>query len=236
MNRLVCVAGGKGAPGASTLALALALTVAAEGPVTLFETDPDGGDLAARLGLATKPGLLTLAAATRHGIAAVELHTHLQSIAPNVDLLAAPSSPEHANSALTAVGPFLATLEPTPTVIADVGRWKPRSPASDLVAASAAVVLVLHPTVEGVAHARWQFEDLSRHCRRVLVACRGERPYGPEEVADAIGTESVVAVPFDRHGAATIGTGALRRQRRSPLMRAARSISDRIGQPTGVLS
>jgi hypothetical protein len=212
------------------------LTVATEGPVTLLETDPDGGDLAARLGVATKPGLVTLAAATRHGFAAVELKNHLQSIAPNADLLAAPSSPEHASSALTAVGPFLATLDPTPTVIADVGRWKPRSPAADLVSASAAVVLVVHPTVEGVAHARWQFEDLSRHCHRVLVACRGERPYRTEEVAGAIGAESAVAVPFDRHGAATIGAGTLRRQRRSPLMRAARSISECIGQPIGVLS
>ena len=58
MSRLICVAGGKGAPGATTLALAMALTCAEA--VTLVDADPDGGDVAPLIGLPSSPGLVTL--------------------------------------------------------------------------------------------------------------------------------------------------------------------------------
>ena len=58
MSGLICVVGGKGAPGASTVALALALASGRERSVTLVDADPDGGALAARLGFAATPGLV----------------------------------------------------------------------------------------------------------------------------------------------------------------------------------
>ena len=59
---LVVVAGGKGAPGATTTALGLASAWTGQQRVVV-EGDPDGGVLAARLGLGYEPGLVTVAAA-----------------------------------------------------------------------------------------------------------------------------------------------------------------------------
>lgn len=75
--------------------------------------------------------------------------------------------------------------------IADVGRWQLRSPASDLVREAVATVLVIKPSLDGVAHARSQVADLQRICRRVEVACVGDRPYGADEVADALAVDHV---------------------------------------------
>src|SRR5262249_57798282 len=63
---LVVVAGGKGAPGATTTALGLASAWTGQRRVVV-EADPDGGVLAARLGLGLAPGLMTVAAAPRPG-------------------------------------------------------------------------------------------------------------------------------------------------------------------------
>jgi len=65
MSGLICIAGGKGSPGATTLALALALSDPE--PVTLVDADPDGGDLAAWLGLSATPGFVSLANFSSNG-------------------------------------------------------------------------------------------------------------------------------------------------------------------------
>ncbi len=225
MTRLVCVAGGKGAPGATTLAIALAITAADIGPVTLVDADPDGGDLAPVLGLAASPGLVTLAAATRHRFPPDELDRHLQSAAPRVAVLPSPSSAEQAVASLTNLGRPFADLLASSGAIADVGRWHPRSAAADLVSAADATVLVVHPTVAGVSHARFQFDDLETRCARVVVACRGERPYTADEVAAAIGCESALALPLDGMGASMLsGRRSDRWLGRSALARAARTL------------
>lgn len=228
MSGLVCVVGSKGSPGATTLAVALASSVpTAAGRAVLIDADPDGGDLAAMLGGATNPGLVTLAAATRHRFAHDEVERHVQPIGDTISLLAAPPSPDQAASTLASIGRGLSeSLSETPAV-ADLGRWRPNSPAAELVRAAAATVLVVRPTVAGVAHARWVFTDLSSRCRRVVVATRGERPYGPEEVATALGAESAVFVPVDRAAVSVLAGG--RWARRSPLGRAARALGDDLG-------
>lgn len=228
MSGLVCVAGSKGSPGATTLAVALASSVPTDsGRVLLIDADPDGGDLAAMLGGATNPGLVTLAAATRHGFARDEVARHVQPIGDTISLLAAPPSPDQAASTLASLGRgFAESLSDTPAV-ADLGRWRPNSPAAELVRAAAATVLVVRPTVAGVAHARWAFADLSSRCRRVVVTTRGERPYGPDEVAAALGAESAVFVPVDRTAVSVLAGG--RWSRRAPLGRAARALGDDLG-------
>jgi len=231
MTGLVCVAGGKGSPGATTLALALALSTYENDRVTLIDADPDGGDLAAVLGVPASPGLVSIAAATRHRFPTGELERHLQLAAPGLALLASPSSAEQASASLTSLGrPFAESLASS-NAIADVGRWQPRSAAADLVREAGTTVLVVHPTVAGVSHARFQFEDLATRCARVVVACRGERPYGADEVADAIGCARAVALPADRVGASMITGRALDRwMRRSALARAVRTLGASLAQ------
>lgn len=231
MTGLVCVAGGKGSPGATTLALALALSTYENDRVTLIDADPDGGDLAAVLGVPASPGLVSIAAATRHRFPTGELERHLQLAVPGLALLAAPSSAEQASASLTSLGrPFAESLASS-NAIADVGRWQPRSAAADLVREAGTTVLVVHPTVAGVSHARFQFEDLATRCPRVVVACRGERPYNAEEVAAAIGCASTIALPADRVGASMITGRALDRwMPRSALARAARTLGASLAQ------
>jgi MinD-like ATPase involved in chromosome partitioning or flagellar assembly len=226
MSGLICVTGSKGSPGATTLAFALALTrEAALGRGLLIDADPDGGDLAAILGVGASPGLMTLAAASRHRFDPSEIDRHLRPLSPSIDLMPGPSSPEQATAALATLGEPFAGVLAVSAVLADLGRWRPSSPATELARASSATVLVIQPTVEGVAHARSVFADLATHCRRVVVATRGERPYGPDEVAAAIGCAPPIVLPDDRRGVALLTAGIdLRRLRRCPLARAARDL------------
>ena len=227
MSGLICVAGGKGAPGASTVALALALASGPERTVTLVDADPDGGALAARLGVAATPGLVSLSAAARHGFRPDLVGLHTQHIRPGVELIAGPPSAEQMSTALGGLGcPFAEALAAI-DASADVGRWQLRSPATDLVREAVATVLVIRPSLEGVAHARSQVVDLQQICRRVEVAIVGDQPYGANEVADALAVDHVTMVPFDRRGAALLGTEPVsgRWGNRSPLMRAIRALA-----------
>lgn len=228
MSGLICLTGSKGSPGATTLAVALTSSAPAEtGRVLLIDADPDGGDLAALLGAGTNPGMVTLAAATRHRFAPDEVERHAQPIGDTISLLAAPPTPDQAAATLSSLGRGFAEALTHSPAVADLGRWRPDSPASELVRAAAATVLVVRPTVAGVAHARWVYADLSSRCRRVVVATRGERPYGAEEVAAALGAESAVFVPVDRAAVSVLAGG--RWARRSPLGRSARALGDSLG-------
>jgi hypothetical protein len=227
MSGLICVAGGKGAAGASTVAIALALASGPERSVTLVDADPDGGALAARFGVASTPGLVSLSAAARHGFRPDLIGPHTQHIRSGVELIAGPPSAEQLSSALGGLGrPFAQALAAI-DAIADVGRWQLRSPATDLVREAVATVLVIRPSLEGVAHARCQVVDLQRICRRVEVAIVGDQPYGANEVADALAVDQVTMVPCDRRGAALLGTEPVsgRWGNRSPLMRAMRALA-----------
>lgn len=227
MIGLLCVTAGKGSPGATTLALTLARHLAMKEETVLVDADPDGGDLAALLGLSVSPGLVSLAAAGRHHFSPDELPFHLQSTFPALDVLAAPSSPEQATSSLRSLGtPFAETLVASNSV-ADVGRWRPGSDARDLVHEAQTTLLVIHPTLVGVSHARFMLEDLSRLCHHVVVVCRGNRPYDTEAVASALGCDSVFAIPVDRAGAAMASSGTSERWvQRSPLGRAVCALLD----------
>jgi MinD-like ATPase involved in chromosome partitioning or flagellar assembly len=63
---LVALASNRGSPGCTTTALALATAwPPARGAPLLVEADPDGGVLAARIGLGIKPGLIVLCGRAR---------------------------------------------------------------------------------------------------------------------------------------------------------------------------
>ena len=160
MSGLICVAGGKGAPGASTVALALALASGPERTVTLVDADPDGGALAARLGVAATPGLVSLSAAARHGFRPDLVGLHTQHIRPGVELIASPPSAEQICSALAGVGrPFAEALAAIDAV-ADVGRWQLRSPATELVREAVATHAGEHVQFE---HAHAEVMRLHEH-------------------------------------------------------------------------
>src|SRR5215471_9801511 len=128
---LIAVASCKGAPGATTAALALGAVWPRS--VLVAELDPFGGDLAARFNLFVTPGLVTLAAAAGTGEASVA--DHCQQLPGGLPVLAGPESWQQAAVAVPAVVALLASL-PDVDVVADCGRLVPGSPAAPAVAAS----------------------------------------------------------------------------------------------------
>lgn len=220
MSGLLCVTGTRGAPGASTLAVASAYTAPVAERVVLVDADPDGGALSATLGIGSAPGLVSLAASARHGLVADELARHVQACSPRFDVLAAPVAPQRCVAALGRLAGCWSELVSSAPTVADLGRWRLNSPALALVDAATSVVLVVDPTVAGVAHARSALEDLQSRCPRVMVVARGGGRYPAAEVAAALGVERVWELRTDRVAAAHLGAVASGRwPRRSVLAR-----------------
>ena len=78
---LITICSAKHSPGVTTLGQALALQTGA----LFIEADPAGGDLAARWGVPTDPGMLTLAAASRRGVSRDLIDRHGQSMPESVE-------------------------------------------------------------------------------------------------------------------------------------------------------
>ena len=147
------------------------------------------------------------------------------------------ATPDQVGAALAGLGRLFAEYLASGLTIVDAGRWRSDSPATDLVRSAATTVLVVHPTVAGVAHARDQYEDLAGRCSDVVVACRGDRPYDPVEVAEAIGCGTATVIPVDRVGASMLsGAPKERWLRRTPLARSARGLVDSLTQHSAVAS
>lgn len=225
---VIGLVGGKHSAGVTTLALALAASARVEARPLVVEADPAGGDIAPRAGLGLDPGLLTLAAAGRHGLSESLIESHAQPFGNGVRVLVGPSAPEQAAGALAGCGQWLGVglaRQPWLTII-DAGRWEPRSPAAELLGVSTLALLVLRPTVEGVEHARSRLASLSRVVDRVGIAVVGERPYPPADVGAVLGVDDVFAIEDDPRAAAAIGAGTApdRWLRRSALLRSAAAI------------
>lgn len=202
----IAVGGVKHAPGATTLAVTLAGLVGAD--ALLVEADPQGGDIAARSGLPLDPGLLTLAAAARRGLTPQLFDAHTQRLANEATALLAPSSPNHAHAALAGLRAPLAALltDRAGVTVIDVGRWDPRSGATEVALSADVAVLLFRPTVGGVEHARTRL-DLLSGTRTVFVAV-GDQPYGASEVSAALGGGAVHVIADDQKGAELAGSGA----------------------------
>ena len=87
----------------------------------------------------------------------------------------------------------------------DLGRWSPRSVATPLLGSADHVVIVLHPTVEGVAHTQSLVAALPPTTSSVCVAVVGRSPYLPAEVEQAMAPLPVHAIEVDRVAASRIG-------------------------------
>ncbi len=187
------VAGGKGAPGATTLTALLARfwPVPDQGRV-IIEADPEGGVLAARwhasAGLTHDPGLLSLAAA-RDGSAVERLHRHAQPVSDGVELVAAPPSAAQAEACLRALGAAAAgaLAEADVACLVDCGRLTPSSPALPWAQRAERVLLVARPRLEEVVALGPLAERLQAAGVGVHLVCVGQRPFHPLEVAEVAG-------------------------------------------------
>lgn len=230
---LVAVVAAKGAPGATTTSAALAAAGAMRDiPTLLVELDPAGGSLALDSQRSLDPGLLTLMAAARRGIDRTLIEVHSQMLGNGVEVLFAPTSPERARHVVTTLTPGLAgTLANRPELaVVDCGRWDGDEGLIPIVGAADHVLLILRPTLAGTEAARTRLPGLMSINPSGTVICVGDEPYSAHDVAAALGVAVEQPIPHDSRAARMVVAGAPmdRWLRRTPLMRSAAGLIDRI--------
>jgi hypothetical protein len=209
-------------PGLTTAVHAMAMTWPRSRRCLIAELDPDGGVFAGRHAIPSDPGLVSLAAAGRRGFDPVEILGHCRQLAGGTPALLGPTAPDRAASALATLGPGLGVaLNGLPgfDVLADCGRLDGRSPVLEIVSAAPYALLVVEPTVEGVAHLEARLGGLPLPAGRVALVLVGDRPYPPAEVGCALHLPVLGVIARDARGAVELAEG--RPRWRSPLLRSA---------------
>ena len=227
----VVFAAARSSPGVTTATLACASVW--PGRVLLVEASEDGGALAARFNLPVEPGLTTLAAASRHGSnrdgPAALLGQHVQRLpgTDRIDALVGPASLEPAQALLrTAAARLAGLLDQADTdVLIDAGRLPGAPLAGPLLETADRLLLVVRPRVEELTSLAHRMPLLTRLGPPPVVLLVGERPYGPDEVADTLGIPVVGVLAHDPSAAdALAAAGSDRRLARSALLRSATGI------------
>ena len=229
---LVSLASAHGSPGATTVALGLAAVWPREADVVLAETDPFGGVLAARAGLADTPGLVSLAAEARNGLNTEVVWRHAQGLPGGLPVVVGPPSADEATAVLSDFAAVLADWAASTevVVIADCGRVGTiAGPQRPVLAASDELLLVCRPTADQLrpAAARLRALDDGGVSGRLLLV--GDTPYGPGEVESALEVPVAGFVAFDPVGAAALsGDGGSSSVRRSRLVRSVATLADQL--------
>jgi hypothetical protein len=241
MSMYALVSGG-GSPGVTTTALALALTWPR--PVVVAECDPACGDIVAGLfagHLASPHGLIGLAFAASRGQAALaaELEAQLVPLADsrNAMFLAGLGDPRQAIGLADAWPPIALTLAShKAAVIADCGRIDAGGclPLS-VMAESAAVVMVLRPSLRQVARASARIEMIAQQLdgqARIGLLLIGDHGIAPKEIRKTLGLQVIATLPLDFRTAAVLSDGEGRRSGLAgrPLIRGARAAGTAIVQ------
>lgn len=217
-----------GAPGVTTLALALAGVWPTEDPVRMVEADASGGDVAARWGLPTYPGLLEVAAAARPGQDLEPPTEGVQVLPGGLRVCVAPLTADRVTGALELVAhnPKALTGRGPEHVVVDLGRVAPGSPSIALLEAADAAVLVVPGEAAHLKRVRKAAGDLFVHAPRVgLAVVEAER--SAAEITQAVGLPVWARVPHDPKTARFLaGRGEVRRAHRRPLIKAARALGE----------
>jgi hypothetical protein len=221
---VVAIGSVHGAPGVTTLALALA--AAWPRAALVIEADPDGGTVAARTAMPVVPGLTELAARARGEVSASDIDACSQPLpAGGRAVVAAPGADATGaalRSATPALLPHLRTLADT-DVLADVGRLRPGSPALGLVEGADLLVVVVRPTTAEVAVLAHRLAVL-QGAPDLVVVCGPGGEHTASEVADVLGIDVLASLPHDVRGVRSLEWGAPRAHR-NLLVRAAVSLA-----------
>jgi MinD-like ATPase involved in chromosome partitioning or flagellar assembly len=221
----------KGSPGVTTLACALGAVWPAEREVLVAECDPSGGDLAGRFGLSTRIGMTSLVLTERQGVGqARDFRAHLQQLPGGLDVLVGPTGADSATALDHELGSSASDLASGECdVLADCGRLVPGATGQEkVIRTSDGVLLLVQPTVAGIAHARWatsRIEQLSRGAASVVVVGTGD--FRPAEVAEELDAPVMGNVPIDRRAALVVcgAPGTAKEFVRSELVAFAREVA-----------
>ncbi|MFI6152557.1 hypothetical protein ACIBCA_07690 [Kitasatospora sp. NPDC051170] len=248
---VIAVAGGPGAPGATTTALALLLAwpLPPGRRVLLVEADPDGGAILAGAlegRVEAVYGLRNLAVADRRGLLAQTIWEQLIDLSPEGDarrlLLPGLTDPAQAPGLAYTWEPLAELLHGLEAqgydVIVDLGRSGTTGASAVLARRADAVVAVVRTTLRGLSAVRPRLAALAEDLAAggtgadalglLLVA---EGPYPGAEVSREFGLPVLGVLPHAVRTARVLSDGgdtADRRFVRSELMRTARSAADEV--------
>lgn len=220
----------KGAPGTTTLALAMTTALARDfGGAALVEADPAGGDLAGLLGLALDPGMASLAAASRHESAWPDVCGHAQALPAGGWALFGSTDPAQASATVATLASRLAPVldGATPAAVFDCGRWGSSSPTAAILRSVTATAVCVRAQVPSIEAVRVRVKEVweATGGRVGLVVC-GHDPYGADQIEAATGLPVLGHVPRDARACTLLVGAGHARVDRLPLVRAARSISE----------
>jgi hypothetical protein len=235
----------KDAPGVTTLACLVGATWPSHRKVAVVESDPFGGDLAARFGLSAKRGWCTFAAASRRVGPDVPLEPHLQQLPGGLDVLvdsvAASESAERPSVERLSVANLLdssaAPHHDGWDLLVDAGRLLlDQDRTREWLDGSDSVVVVLRSDAPSVLKIADRSVALRARCgERVSLVIVGRGHYDDEAIEQFTGIPVIGRVPFDP-GAAAVAAGeggGSRRLSRSLLVASARRLSLTLGGPEG---
>jgi hypothetical protein len=209
---LVAVCSLKGSPGVTTFAMALAARWPVPARCVLVECDPSGGDVATRFGLASSPGLVSVAAAARRSSDPELLWQHTQALPGGLPVVAAPPGADQALAAVTALAPegsgsvgvlHRAASASDAVVIADCGRVDPTSAVLPIVRCADAMLLLSRAHAEDLAHLATRLDTVGGWSPRPGLLLVGEG-YSAPEVSRELGVPAMGRIPEDRHTAAVL--------------------------------
>jgi MinD-like ATPase involved in chromosome partitioning or flagellar assembly len=236
---LVAVTSMKGAPGATTTALALAAAWPRE--ALLAEADPAGSDLLYRLRdedrqpLPTDEGVLAYLADEDEE----SVLEHAARTAVGVPLLTGPP-PARAGEmagAWQTLADRLSGFEDL-DVVADCGRLTSAMPALPLLRAADAIVLVTRPTIDGVAHLLARVTELVDRIPEppfleIVVVTDTADTRSPKGIASLVDradlpVEVLGRLALDPEGVQLLGAGRTGRLEKSLFLRSARELARKL--------
>ena len=216
-----------GAPGVTTLSLALAGVWPGPGPVPMVEADASGGDVAAWWHLPPWPGVVDLAASSRSGQDhdRPDLATATQVLPGGTRVCVSPASADRTSAALALLSQNPKALR-TGASIVDLGRVKPQGPSADLLAASDLAVLVCSGDIAQLKRVKesagWMFRA-GPHVGLAVLGAGGS----DAEISEVVGLPVWARLPRDAKAARFLrGQGDAARIHRRPLIRAARRLAE----------
>ncbi|MCP3800698.1 chromosome partitioning protein [Allokutzneria sp. A3M-2-11 16] len=207
---LVAVASVKGSPGVSVFSLALAACWPAPARTLLIEADPSGGDVGVRMGMATTPGLVSLAAAARHAEDLLVVWQHAQVLPLGLPVVAAPADGDRARTALSALTSepgtgtrLVRAIASEAVVIVDCGRIEAGSPGLPLARCADALILLSRAHAADLAHLAHRLPAIGGWTPQPVLLLVGNG-YSPAEVARELRVAPLGRIPDDPRGAALL--------------------------------
>jgi Mrp family chromosome partitioning ATPase len=204
--RLVVVTGGKGGPGATTLAVGLAGAWAAAGrSVLLADLDPAGGDVAAHLPVAdVRRGVAPLLGLASGQLDPAAVRGDWTLVASGLRVLVGLPRPDtggllspDAAVALLKAARGVAGVE---LLVVDPGRLLPGSVATAVLGLAEVRVLAVRPDLPG-ALAGQRALAATQHASQLLVAAVAvQRRTDAAELAHALGRPLIGTIPADPRG------------------------------------